>query len=62
MDGQDVAVADGGEGHEAPVEEGPGAVRGNVEAVAMLSYDRRPATEGAPTNDYGSTFALGWTF
>ena len=26
------------------------------------SYDSRPATEGAPTNDYGITFALGWTF
>jgi uncharacterized protein DUF481 len=26
------------------------------------SYDSRPATEGAPTNDYGVTFALGWTF
>jgi hypothetical protein len=26
------------------------------------SYDRRPATEGAPRNDYGGTFALGWSF
>lgn len=26
------------------------------------SYDSRPATEGAPTNDYGITFALGWSF
>ncbi len=26
------------------------------------SYDSRPATEGAPTNDYGVTFALGWSF
>ena len=26
------------------------------------SYDSRPATAGAPTNDYGITFALGWTF
>jgi hypothetical protein len=26
------------------------------------SYDSRPATEGAPRNDYGVTFALGWTF
>jgi Protein of unknown function, DUF481 len=26
------------------------------------SYDSRPATEGAPTDDYGITFALGWTF
>ena len=26
------------------------------------SYDSRPATEGAPTSDYGITFALGWTF
>jgi len=26
------------------------------------SYDRRPATEGAPRNDYGATFALGWSF
>ena len=26
------------------------------------SYDRRPATEGAPTDDYGLTFALGWSF
>lgn len=26
------------------------------------SYDSRPATEGARTNDYGATFALGWSF
>jgi len=26
------------------------------------SYDSRPATEGAPTSDYGITFALGWSF
>ena len=26
------------------------------------SYDSRPATEGAPLNDYGITFALGWSF
>jgi hypothetical protein len=26
------------------------------------SYDSRPATEGAPRNDYGITFALGWSF
>ena len=26
------------------------------------SYDSRPATEGARRNDYGITFALGWTF
>jgi hypothetical protein len=26
------------------------------------SYDSRPATEGAPTDDYGLTFALGWSF
>lgn len=26
------------------------------------SYDSRPATEGAPRNDYGITFALGWAF
>lgn len=26
------------------------------------SYDSSPATEGAPNNDYGVTFALGWTF
>jgi hypothetical protein len=26
------------------------------------SYDSRPATEGARTNDYGVTFALGWSF
>jgi Protein of unknown function, DUF481 len=26
------------------------------------SYDSRPATEGAPRNDYGMTFALGWSF
>jgi hypothetical protein len=26
------------------------------------SYDSEPATEGAPTNDYGVTFALGWSF
>jgi hypothetical protein len=26
------------------------------------SYDNRPPTEGAPRNDYGMTFALGWTF
>jgi hypothetical protein len=26
------------------------------------SYDSRPATQGAPTNDYGVTFALGWSF
>jgi hypothetical protein len=26
------------------------------------SYDSRPATEGAPRNDYGLTFALGWSF
>jgi uncharacterized protein DUF481 len=26
------------------------------------SYDSRPATEGAPTSDYGATFALGWSF
>ena len=26
------------------------------------SYDSRPATEGAPRNDYGVTFALGWSF
>jgi uncharacterized protein DUF481 len=26
------------------------------------SYDSRPATEGAPENDYGITFALGWSF
>jgi hypothetical protein len=26
------------------------------------SYDNRPATEGAESNDYGVTFALGWTF
>jgi uncharacterized protein DUF481 len=26
------------------------------------SYDSRPATEGAGKNDYGVTFALGWTF
>jgi putative salt-induced outer membrane protein len=26
------------------------------------SYDSRPATEGAQTNDYGITFALGWSF
>ena len=27
-----------------------------------LSYDSRPATEGATTSSYGVTFALGWTF
>jgi Protein of unknown function, DUF481 len=26
------------------------------------SYDSRPATEGATTNDYGITFAVGWSF
>jgi len=26
------------------------------------SYDSEPATEGAPTDDYGITFALGWSF
>jgi hypothetical protein len=26
------------------------------------SYDSRPATEGSPLNDYGVTFALGWSF
>ena len=26
------------------------------------SYDSRPATEGAKRNDYGGTFALGWSF
>lgn len=26
------------------------------------SYDNRPATDGAATNDYGVTFALGWSF
>jgi hypothetical protein len=26
------------------------------------SYDSRPATEGARQNDYGATFALGWSF
>ena len=26
------------------------------------SYDSRPATEGASRNDYGVTFALGWSF
>jgi hypothetical protein len=26
------------------------------------SYDSRPATEGATSNDYGVTFALGWSF
>jgi len=26
------------------------------------SYDSRPATEGGPGNDYGVTFALGWSF
>jgi uncharacterized protein DUF481 len=26
------------------------------------SYDNRPPTEGAPRNDYGVTFALGWSF
>jgi hypothetical protein len=26
------------------------------------SYDSRPATEGVPRNDYGVTFALGWSF
>jgi hypothetical protein len=26
------------------------------------SYDSRPATEGAPTDDYGVTFAVGWSF
>ncbi|HET7293295.1 MAG TPA: DUF481 domain-containing protein, partial [Vicinamibacteria bacterium] len=26
------------------------------------SYDSEPATEGAPTDDYGVTFALGWSF
>jgi hypothetical protein len=26
------------------------------------SYDSRPATEGTPLNDYGITFALGWSF
>jgi hypothetical protein len=26
------------------------------------SYDSRPATEGAQKNDYGVTFALGWSF
>ena len=26
------------------------------------SYDNRPATQGAASNDYGVTFALGWTF
>jgi len=26
------------------------------------SYDSRPATEGAKTNDYGFSFALGWSF
>ena len=26
------------------------------------SYDSRPATEGSPRNDYGVTFALGWSF
>jgi hypothetical protein len=26
------------------------------------SYDSRPATEGAAKNDYGITFALGWSF
>jgi hypothetical protein len=26
------------------------------------SYDSRPATEGATRNDYGVTFALGWSF
>jgi hypothetical protein len=26
------------------------------------SYDSRPATEGAKTDDYGITFALGWSF
>jgi hypothetical protein len=26
------------------------------------SYDSRPATEGSPRNDYGVTFAFGWSF
>lgn len=26
------------------------------------SHDSQPATEGAPRNDYGVTFALGWSF
>jgi hypothetical protein len=26
------------------------------------SYDNRPPTAGAPTSDYGITFALGWSF
>ncbi len=26
------------------------------------SYDSRPATAGSPRNDYGVTFALGWSF
>ena len=26
------------------------------------SYDSRPATEGAESNDYGGTFAFGWSF
>jgi hypothetical protein len=26
------------------------------------SFDSRPPTEGAPKNDYGATFALGWSF
>jgi len=29
---------------------------------AYESYDSRPATEGARQNDYGLTFALGWSF
>jgi putative salt-induced outer membrane protein YdiY len=29
---------------------------------AYESYDSRPASAGAPKNDYGLTFALGWSF
>jgi len=26
------------------------------------SFDNRPATEGAVTNDWGATLSIGWTF
>ncbi len=29
---------------------------------AYESYDSEPATDGAPNNDFGLTFALGWSF
>ena len=49
-----------------PGRSGPAEARAGQDFYATLrgyeSYDSRPATEGAPRNDYGITFALGWSF